>query len=272
MGLPVRERRAARAPQRDGALRRRHRQRRDLGARSPTWAAAPSRTRAACTWPPCETAPQTFEHVDPAVVGNEQRILISRALGQGRRAAQGAGAGPRSSRATTSASPPCSSASRTASTSGYHYEAADASFELLLRERAGAARAAVPPRELPRDRREARGRQGGRRGDHQGARRRRAHHQHRRGQRPGQRARHGAAPGDHAQVPAPRRHRARQLQGAHPRRDQGHRRRHARAARRQRRRGRAGAASACSENIIEASWEALVDSIEYGMLEARSEE
>ncbi len=106
---------------------------------------------------------------------------------------------------------------------------------------AGAARAVLPPRELPRDRREARGRQGRGGGDDQAARGRRAHHQHRRGQRPGQRAGRRPAQGDPAEVPAPQRHRAGQLPGAHPGRGARHRRHHAGAAGRQRRRARAGA-------------------------------
>ena len=96
-------------------------------------------------------------------------------------------------------------------------------------------RAAVPARVVARDRREARRRPGGDRGDDQDLGRRRALRAHRRGQRPGARARQGAARGDRRALPAPARHPAGQLQGAHPRRDEGHRRRHARAPRRQRR-------------------------------------
>ena len=116
MGSAGGQRRAARAPQRDGALRGRRLQRRHLGARSPTWARPPSPTRAGCTWPPCEQAPQTFEHVDPAAVGNEQRILIVRALRQGRRAAQGARDRPRARGRRRARRDACSSGSRTAST------------------------------------------------------------------------------------------------------------------------------------------------------------
>ena len=80
---------------------------------------------------------------------------------------------------------------------GYHYEAAPASFELLLRREAGHLQAAVQTRELPgRDRAAGRGR-GRDRGDDQGRGRRRALPAGRRGQRPGQRARQRAALGDH---------------------------------------------------------------------------
>ena len=61
------------------------------------------------------------------------------------------------------------------------------------------------------------------------------------------------------------RHRARQLQGAHHRRAQGHRRRHPRPDRRLRRRRAPGARSASPRTSSRRSWEALVDSLEYAM-------
>ena len=146
---------------------------------------------------------------------------------------------------------------------GYQFEAADGSLRAAAAQGDRRLRAAVPAGVLARDRRAARRRQGRDRGDDQDLGRRRALRAHRRGQRPGQRARRGAARGDRRDPPAPARHRARQLQGAHPRRD-------ARAPARSR---------ACSstpptasdvwgsigvrENVIEASWQALVDSLEY---------
>ena len=42
---------------------------------------APSPTRAACTCTPCGGTPRTYEHVDPAVVGNTRRILVSELSG-----------------------------------------------------------------------------------------------------------------------------------------------------------------------------------------------
>ena len=182
-----------------------------------------------------EAAPETFEHIDPALVGNEQRVLISELSGKGavlRKAHELGyeldGDDERVGRILRRL--------KQKEHEGFHYEAADASFDLLPARSARGPPAAVPPRELSRDRREARGRPRRHRGHGQGARGRRTHHRHRRGQRPGERPRHGAAPGDRAQVPAPRRHRPGELQGPHPRREQGHRRGHARAARRQRRR------------------------------------
>jgi len=80
-----------------------------------------------------EHAPQTFEHVDPARVGNEQRVLVSELSGKGAvlRKAREMGL-------QLEAEDP-----RVASVlkglkerehRGYHYEAADASFDLLLRD------------------------------------------------------------------------------------------------------------------------------------------
>ena len=238
-GLRRRERRAARAPHRDLALRRRRGQRGRVERTRPTWAAPPSPTRAACTWPPSRRRPQTFEHVDPEKVGNEQRIVVSELSGKGAvvRKAQELGLRLEGDDARVAT---VLKRLKAREHEGYHYEAADASFDLLLRQEL------APHEPLFRlesfrvivEKREDGQRRG--RGDDQDPRGRRAHHQHRRGQRPGQRPGLGAAPGDREQVPAPRRHRAGQLQGAHPRRDQGHRRRHPRAARRQRRGGELG--------------------------------
>ena len=56
------------------------------------------------------------------------------------------------------------------------------------------------------------------------------------------------------------------LQGPHRRFDDRHRGAHARADRVERRRVRAGRTIGVNENIIEASLQALVDSLEYGLL------
>jgi 2-isopropylmalate synthase len=64
--------------------------------------------------------------------------------------------------------------------------------------------------------------------------------------------------------PAPAGHRARQLQGPHPRRDQGHRR-VTRVLLDASDGEDVWGSIGVSENVIEASWEALVDSLEYGM-------
>ena len=47
-----------------------------------TSAAAPSRTRAACTSRPCAARRGAYEHVDPARVGNETRVVVSELVGR----------------------------------------------------------------------------------------------------------------------------------------------------------------------------------------------
>jgi 2-isopropylmalate synthase len=80
-----------------------------------------------------ERAPQTFEHVDPAAVGNEQRVVVSELSGKGavlRKARELGlrleGDDERVARVLRRL--------KEREHAGYHYEAADASFELLLRE------------------------------------------------------------------------------------------------------------------------------------------
>ncbi len=89
---------------------------------------------------------------------------------------------------------------------------------------------AVHARGLARAGREARGRQGPDRGHHQDLGEGRALPAHGRGQRPGARARRRAQKRDRGDVSASERHRAGELQGPHPRREEGHRRRDAGAA------------------------------------------
>jgi 2-isopropylmalate synthase len=80
-----------------------------------------------------QQAPQTFEHVDPAAVGNQQRILVSELSGKGAvlRRAHDIGLELESDdeRVATLLKRLKDREHR-----GYHYEAADASFDLLLRE------------------------------------------------------------------------------------------------------------------------------------------
>jgi 2-isopropylmalate synthase len=78
--------------------------------------------------------PSTFEHIDPAVVGNQRELLISELSGKGTVIARAAEAGVALDDA---------GAARTIERvkelehRGYHFEAADGSFELLLRKEAG---------------------------------------------------------------------------------------------------------------------------------------
>ena len=80
-----------------------------------------------------EQAPQTFEHVDPSRVGNEQRVLISELSGKGAvlRKAQEIGLQLSGDDERVAA---VLSSLKEREHRGYHYEAADASFELLLRD------------------------------------------------------------------------------------------------------------------------------------------
>ncbi len=79
--------------------------------------------------------PATFEHVDPAIVGNRREVLVSELSGRGTVHARARDAGI-----------PLSDADATRVVDrvkklehrGYHFEAADGSFELLLRKETGA--------------------------------------------------------------------------------------------------------------------------------------
>jgi len=79
-----------------------------------------------------EKAPQTFEHIDPEKVGNEQRIVISELSGKGAvlRKAHELGLRVESDDARVAG---VLKRLKTREHEGYHYEAADASFDLLLR-------------------------------------------------------------------------------------------------------------------------------------------
>jgi 2-isopropylmalate synthase len=78
---------------------------------------------------------RTFEHVDPAVVGNRRELLVSELSGKGtvlaRAEDSGLGLDAEASRRVIERI-------KQLEHRGYHFEAADASFELLLRKEAGA--------------------------------------------------------------------------------------------------------------------------------------
>jgi 2-isopropylmalate synthase len=80
-----------------------------------------------------EKAPQTFEHVDPEKVGNQQRVVISELSGKGAvvRKAQELGLQLEGDDARVAI---VLKRLKAREHEGYHYEAADASFDLLLRE------------------------------------------------------------------------------------------------------------------------------------------
>jgi 2-isopropylmalate synthase len=80
-----------------------------------------------------EKTPQTFEHVDPERVGNEQRIVVSELSGKGTvvRKAQELGLQLEGDDQRVAS---VLKRLKTREHEGYHYEAADASFDLLLRK------------------------------------------------------------------------------------------------------------------------------------------
>jgi len=81
------------------------------------------------------TAPSAFEHVDPARVGNDRELLVSELAGRGTVVEKAAAAGLEIDPATATRVVERVKALEHA---GYQFEAADASFELLLRKETGA--------------------------------------------------------------------------------------------------------------------------------------
>jgi 2-isopropylmalate synthase len=78
--------------------------------------------------------PSTFEHLDPAVVGNRRELLISELSGKGTVIARAAQAGVALDDAGAARA---IERVKELEHRGYHFEAADGSFELLLRKEAG---------------------------------------------------------------------------------------------------------------------------------------
>ena len=78
---------------------------------------------------------RTFEHLDPGLVGNSREILISELAGKGSVLRRAERAGIMLDEGTARAAV---EQVKEREHRGYHYEAADASFELLLRREAGA--------------------------------------------------------------------------------------------------------------------------------------
>jgi 2-isopropylmalate synthase len=78
--------------------------------------------------------PRTFEHLDPGVVGNHRELLVSELSGKGTVMARAEEAGiPLDTDAAVRAVDRLKELEHR----GYHFEAADASFELLLRKESG---------------------------------------------------------------------------------------------------------------------------------------
>jgi 2-isopropylmalate synthase len=78
--------------------------------------------------------PSTFEHVDPGLVGNTRELLVSELSGKGTVHARARTAGIELDEKTAAS---VLERLKEREHQGYHYEAADGSFELLLRKEAG---------------------------------------------------------------------------------------------------------------------------------------
>ena len=98
-------------------------------------------------------AAHSYEHIDPAAVGNERRVLVSELSGRSNIIAL---ATKHNLAARPRADGPRSAADRRAGKPGYQFEAAEASFDLLVKRLAGHVHAALRAAEVPRERREPR--------------------------------------------------------------------------------------------------------------------
>ena len=132
----------------------------------------------------------TFEHLDPAAVGNERDILASELSGKATIRSQAERAGLELDEAAAAAGDRAAQAARAPR---LPLRGGAGLLRAAAAARGGRLRAALRAGELPRHHREARGQRGRDRGDDQGQGRRRALRRGRRGQRPGQRPRHGPA-------------------------------------------------------------------------------
>ena len=137
---------------------------------------------------------QTFEHMEPELVGNRREILVSELSGKGTVLSRAAEAGLDLDDETAKH---VVERLKEREHLGYHYEAADASFELLLRRESGQYESLfrLESFKVTTEKRADGSRRN--RGYDQDLGRRPALRAHCRGQRPGQRPRHGTARGDH---------------------------------------------------------------------------
>ena len=205
--------------------------------------------------------PATFEHIDPAAVGNAREVLISELSGKGTVLQRAEATGVELDAAAAAR---VVERVKQLEHEGFHFEAADGSFDLLIRRETGEYAAAVPARVLARDRGEARGRPG---------------------RRPRRRSRSGSTGERYVRTaegngPVTRSTRRCARRSRRPTRisatsGSSTTRSASSTSRRRPARSRAccstrptartrGARSACRENVIEASWDALVDSLEAG--------
>ena len=208
---------------------------------------------------------RSYEHIDPDAVGNFRRVLVSDMSGRTQHFDEGRGTRLQAQARHAGGEGHHRRASRSWKAQGYEFEAAEASLALLigrtLKHREPAVHVDGYHVSMRRD--------GGDSVCEATVKVRRRHsarpHGGRR-RRPGERARRRVAAGAGEILSATQERDAHGLQGAHPR----HRHRHRRAKRAcssqssdgKREWGTVGV----SENIIEASLQALVDSMEYALL------
>ena len=95
---------------------------------------------------------ESYQHVDPAAVGNEMRVVVSEVAGPAERAAPGRGAGVDAGEREGSVLQRIKELEH----QGFQFEAAEGSFEMLLRRAAPGYRRAVRAGGLHGHRREAR--------------------------------------------------------------------------------------------------------------------
>ena len=133
-----------------------------------------------------ETDASTFEHLDPAQVGNDREILASELSGKATIRSQAEQAGLE---LDDEAAVRAVARLKEREHRGYHYEAAPASFELLMRREAGAYKPLFELEGFSVVTKARAGRGVEHRGDDRSRGRRRLARRDRRGQRPGQRAR-----------------------------------------------------------------------------------
>ena len=143
--------------------------------------------------------PASYEHIDPAVVGNERRVLVSELSGQSTiltKTTKYAIANDRPLMLKIL------SRVQDLENAGYEFEAAEASFDLLVQKCGGPLPAVVRAAVVPGGHRGGGRRRPAHRGEGQGARRRREDAHGQRGRRSRQRAGRGAAEGVAADLPA----------------------------------------------------------------------
>src|SRR6266516_4301134 len=159
--------------------------------------------------------PESYQHIDPALVGNEMRVVVSELSGRQnvRLRAGDLGLGPRDSDAEILRRV------KELEFQGHQFAGADGSFEMLVRRSAAVRATGVHG---DRRRAERRAHHGAGDGPAPGGRRSDPHG--RRGRGPGERARRRGAQGALAAVPGARRRAAGGLQGAHRGRAPRHRR------------------------------------------------